>query len=118
MPDAAATASPISRRGNGKSTLAQMPSERRSRAGRCVSQRSIPRVGTATTSRANGSAGGVGEQVAQRLDEAVGPVGSVDVEHRYEGVARGPANLTQRAYMMIPTPVRQTSAPRMSARSG
>ena len=48
---------------------------------RWVSQRSIPRVGTATTSRANGSAGGVGEQGAQRVDEAVGAFGSVDVQH-------------------------------------
>ena len=47
---------------------------------RCVSQRSIPRVGTATTSGANGSAQRVGEQRAERLDEAVGPFGSVDVE--------------------------------------
>ena len=66
-------------RGNGNSTLAQIAEPRVD--SRWVSQRSIPRVGTATTSRANGSAGGVGEQGAQGLDEAVGPVGSVDVEH-------------------------------------
>ncbi len=69
IPDAAATASPTSLRGDGKSTFAQTPSapstlvpsrvERR-----CVSQRSIPRVGTATTSRANGSSGGSASNVA------------------------------------------------------
>ena len=63
IPDAAATASPASRRGNGNSTFAQMPSERPGVAPRladirCVSQRSIPRVGTAMTSGANGSASG------------------------------------------------------------
>ena len=55
MPEAAATALPTTVRGNGKSTLAQMPNAFDSR---CVSQRSIPRVGTAMTSRANGSGGG------------------------------------------------------------
>ncbi len=54
-PEAAATASPTSRRGLGKSTLAQTPSASDSR---WVSQRSIPRVGTATTSTANGSVEG------------------------------------------------------------
>ena len=63
MPDAAATASPASRRGNGNSTFAQMPSARPGVAPRladirCVSQRSIPRVGTEMTSGANGSASG------------------------------------------------------------
>ena len=63
IPDAAATASPASRRGNGNSTFAQMPSERPGVAPRladirCVSQRSMPRVGTAMTSGANGSASG------------------------------------------------------------
>ena len=38
---------------------------------RCVSQRSIPRVGTATTSVANGSCSGAREQRAQRVDERV-----------------------------------------------
>ena len=60
-----------------------------------MSQRSIPRVGTATTSAANGSAGGVGEQVAERVDEAVGAFGSVDVEH-LEWVVRGAEKLTYR----------------------
>ena len=49
---------------------------------RWVSQRSMPRVGTATTSGANGSAQRVGEQRAERLDQPVGPFGSVDVQHR------------------------------------
>ena len=54
-PEAAATASSVSRRGDGKSTLAQIPSRSEIR---CVSQRSIPRVGTHTTSAANGSSSG------------------------------------------------------------
>ncbi len=63
IPDAAATAADVSLRGNGKSTFAQMPSLRpgvapSAPAIRCVSQRSIPRVGTATSSGANGSCGG------------------------------------------------------------
>ena len=63
IPDAAAIASPVSRRGDGKSTFAQTPSARPDDTpscadSRCVSQRSTPRVGTATTSRANGSPGG------------------------------------------------------------
>src|SRR4051794_24531396 len=63
MPDAAATASPSSRRGDGNSTLAQTPSARPADVPsrpdiRWASQRSMPRVGTATTSCANGSGGG------------------------------------------------------------
>ena len=58
---------PTSRRGNGNSTFAQMPSARpgvapRLADSRCVSQRSIPRVGTAMTSGANGSASGLGQE--------------------------------------------------------
>ena len=61
MPDAAATASATSRRGDGNSTFAQIPSARPAARAeqpdrRWVSQRSIPRVGTAMTSGANGSA--------------------------------------------------------------
>ena len=41
----------------------------------------MPRVGTETTSAANGSSSGSCEQVAERLDEGVGPFGSVDVQH-------------------------------------
>ena len=86
MPEAAATALPTTVRGNGKSTLAQMPSAFDSR---CVSQRSIPRVGTAMTSRANGSGGGSANSAAEGVNEAVGPVGSVDVEHGFaQAVAR------------------------------
>ena len=48
---------------------------------RCVSQRSIPRVGTATTSARERVAQRVGQQPAQRLDEPVGPFGSMDVQH-------------------------------------
>ncbi len=63
IPEAAATASPASRRGVGNSTFAQMPSARPGVAPRladirCVSQRSIPRVGTAMTSGAKGSVSG------------------------------------------------------------
>ena len=58
-----ASASPTSRCGDGNSTFAQMPSAPRpvpSRwESRCATQRSTPRVGTATTSGANGSAGTV-----------------------------------------------------------
>ena len=41
----------------------------------------MPRVGTATTSGANGSGSGSAEQRAKRLDQAVGPLSSMDVEH-------------------------------------
>ena len=63
MPEAIATASPTSRRGDGKPTFAHTPSARPGDAPsrsdiRCESQRSMPRVGTATTSGANGSSGG------------------------------------------------------------
>ena len=63
IPDAVATASPTSLRGDGKSTFAHTPSPRPSPAPsrsdiRCASHRSIPRVGTATTSGANGSGSG------------------------------------------------------------
>jgi len=54
-PVAAATALPASVRGNGKSTLAHTP--RRSDR-RWVSHRSMPRVGTESTSEANGSSSG------------------------------------------------------------
>ena len=95
IPEAAATASPVSRRGNGNSTLAQIP---RPSESRCVSQRSIPRVGTETSSGANGSAGGSASRRAERLDEAVGTVGSVDVEHRVRARVVGrPPNLTASA---------------------
>ena len=64
IPVAAASAPMISRPGNGNSTFAHTPSRRPavvpSRVeSRWVSQRSIPRVGTATTSGANGSSSGV-----------------------------------------------------------
>ena len=52
---------------------------------RCVSQRSMPRVGTATTSGANGSASGSASSARERLDQPVGPFGSVDVEHVANG---------------------------------
>jgi hypothetical protein len=60
IPDAVATASPTSLRGDGKSTFAHTPSPRPSPAPsrsdiRCANHRSIPRVGTATTSGAKGS---------------------------------------------------------------
>ncbi len=63
IPDAVATASPTSLRGDGKSTFAHTPSPRPSPAPsrsdiRCASHRSMPRVGTATTSGANGSGSG------------------------------------------------------------
>ena len=63
IPDAVATASPTSLRGDGKSTFAHTPSPRPSPAPsrsdiRCASHRSMPRVGTATTSGANGSRNG------------------------------------------------------------
>ena len=59
IPDAVATASPTSLRGDGNSTFAHTPSLRPSPAPsrsdiRCASHRSMPRVGTATTSAANG----------------------------------------------------------------
>ena len=63
IPDATATASSASRRGDGKSTFAQIPSARPGEVpspveSRWVSQRSIPRVGTAITSGAKGSSSG------------------------------------------------------------
>ena len=63
MPVADCNAVPTSRPGNGNSTLAQTPSPRPEVApstfdSRCVSHRSMPRDGTATTSGANGSATG------------------------------------------------------------
>ena len=70
---AAAIAPSISRPGNGNSTLAQTPSrarrERRRAAAdsRWVSQRSIPRVGTDTTSRRERVAGGSSEDRCQRV---------------------------------------------------
>ena len=62
-PAAAATAPLTSRPGNGNSTFAHTPSPRPGEApsttdSRCVSQRSTPRVGTATTSACRGSASG------------------------------------------------------------
>ncbi len=69
-PEAVATAPPTSRPGNGNSTLAHTPSKRPSLAPgrvdrRWVSQRSIPRVGTETTSGANGSSSGVEQRLRQ-----------------------------------------------------
>ena len=63
IPDATASASSTSFRGNGNSTFAHTPSLRPGVAprcidSRCVSQRSMPRVGTAMTSGANGSSSG------------------------------------------------------------
>src|SRR4051794_25698205 len=63
IPAAVATASWTMRRGEGKSTFAHTPSARPGLAPstadiRWVSQRSIPRVGTHTTSGANGSGSG------------------------------------------------------------
>ena len=86
IPDAVATASPTSLRGDGKSTFAHTPSPRPSPAPsrsdiRCASHRSMPRVGTATTSGANGSGNGVGQQRAKRLDQSVGPLSSMDMKH-------------------------------------
>ncbi len=48
---------------------------------RWASQRSIPRVGTATTSAANGSASGCASRSDEGVGQAVGTLGSVDVEH-------------------------------------
>ena len=64
MPDAAASALSMTRRGDGNATLAQIPSWRsvvapRWSDSRCAIHRSTPLDGTATTSAANGSAGGV-----------------------------------------------------------
>ena len=96
IPDAAATASPARRRGNGNSMFAQMPSERPGVAPRladirCVSQRSIPRVGTAMTSGAKGSASGSARSAAERLDQGVGAFSSVDVQQG-ASVTRGQAH--------------------------
>ena len=44
----------------------------------------MPRVGTATTSAANGSLERVGQDLGERVDEPVGSFGSVDVEHRLQ----------------------------------
>ena len=73
------------RAGKGKSTLAHTPSCRPCRAPRCparrcVSQRSMPRVGTETTSASIGSER-IGHQAGQLRDQVVGAVGAVDVQH-------------------------------------
>ena len=86
IPEAAATASPISRRGNGNSTLAHTPSIRPALApsepdSRCVSQRSMPRVGTDDDLGGERIRERRGQQVAQRVDQCVGPFRSVDVQH-------------------------------------
>ncbi len=75
MPEAVATASPTRRRGDGKATFAHTPSARPGVAPsrpdmRWLSHRSIPRVGTATTSRANGSAGGSASRPASASTRA------------------------------------------------
>ncbi len=90
IPDAAATASVTSRCGEGNSTLAQIPSARPGRAPstediRCVSQRSIPRVGTATTSGANGSAGRQRESSASASARASARTARWIVEHGFRG---------------------------------
>ena len=46
-----------------------------------VSQRSMPRVGTATTSGANGSTGGAREHPREPVGEPIGTGSSMDVEH-------------------------------------
>ena len=86
IPEATATASSASRRGDGNSTFAQTPSARPGVTpspveSRWVSQRSIPRVGTAITSGANGSSSGSRQQRGEGAHEPVGPLGSVDVQH-------------------------------------
>ena len=85
-PAAAATAPLTSRPGNGNSTFAHTPSARPGEApsttdSRCVSQRSTPRVGTATTSACSGSASGALDDAGERIDKAVRPFRSVDVKH-------------------------------------
>ena len=49
----------------------------------------MPRVGTATTSAANGSGTEAASRGRKRLDEAVGPLSSMDVEHVGESAWRG-----------------------------
>ena len=76
--------------GTGNSTLAQMPSARpglpRGAAESCwVSQRSIPRVGTAITSRGERVVERLGQDRGERVGEGVGPFGAVDVEHDCRG---------------------------------
>ena len=87
IPDAAATASPVSRRGNGKSTFAQMPR----RDGEALRQPALhPARGDGDDLGRERVRRRVGEQLAQGGDQAVGAVGSVDVEHRRCGdVVRG-----------------------------
>ena len=96
IPEAAATASVTSRCGEGNTTLAQTPSARPVRAPstadiRWVSQRSMPRVGTATTSGANGSCRALRQERGERVGEGVGAGGTVDVEHGSRRVSTGPA---------------------------
>ena len=68
---------------------------RGARTCRCVSQRSIPRVGHGDDLGRERVGERVGEQLAERLDEPVGAFGSVDVEHRSQGeVARRQVTLT------------------------
>ncbi len=78
VPAASARAPFTTDPGNGKSMLAQMPSWRpgvapRWAESRCVSQRSMPRVGTETTSGAMGSSSGLGHQVSQHRRRARRP---------------------------------------------
>ena len=83
-----AIASPISRRGVGNRTFAQTPSRRPGDAPseadrRWESQRSIPRVGTDTTSGSERIIERRSKQLAERVGKSICTFGSVDVEHAY-----------------------------------
>ena len=85
-PTRAATDSVTSRWGNGKRTFAQTPSERPAELPstaevRCVSQRSVPRVGTATTSGMNGSPSGSASSPASAFGKVIGPLSAVNLQH-------------------------------------
>ena len=83
-PSVPARTSPTSRRGEGNRTFAQMPSGAVPAPSRCDSRwathRSTPRVGTATMSGVNGSAGVAGEHVREGVDEDVRALGDVDAQ--------------------------------------
>ena len=88
IPDAAATASPISRRGDGNSTFAQTPSRRPGEAPSDGGQ--ALREPALHPARRHGDDLGRErvverrrEQLAERVDEPVCAFGSVDVEHAY-----------------------------------
>ena len=86
MPEAAAIASPVSRRGDGNATFAQTPSRA---PGRCAEPRGQPlRQPALDPARGHGDdlarervVGRRGEQRAERVDERVRAFGSMDVQH-------------------------------------